>query len=109
LDGILIGMNKFFLTLSAFAMIVSVTVCVSHAHATIDTEISISIDDHNHQDDSLSGNSCDMSCGGCCVHHAIALYGANDLASADRAELLMPDTALLVSDVIYDLKRPPRV
>jgi hypothetical protein len=102
-------MSKFLLTLSAFAMIVSVTVCISHAHATIDTEISISIDDHNHEDDSQSSNSCDMSCGGCCVHHAIALHGASDLASADKSELLMPDTALLVSDVIYGLKRPPRV
>ena len=104
-------MSKLFLILSAFAMIVSVTVCASHvAHASVDTdtEISISIDADNSEDTSLGSDGCDMSCGGCCIHHAFDTSQGNNLASAGKGKLLMPDTTLLVSDFIYDLKRPPK-
>ncbi len=104
-------MNKFFLILSAFALIVSVTVCASHsAHASVDTEseISISIDADSPSDTSLGSNGCDMSCGGCCVHHVINTYGISTLASVGKGQLLMPDTDLFVSDFIYGLKRPPK-
>ena len=104
-------MSKFFLILSAFALIVSVTVCASHAaHASVDTdtEISISVDADSSEDTSLGSNGCDMSCGGCCIHHAIDTSHSNNLASAGQGKLLMPDTTLFVSDVISGLKRPPR-
>ena len=92
-------------------MIVSVTVCVSHAaHADVDTgsELSISIDADSSEDTSLGSNGCDMSCGGCCVHHAIDTSHSGNLASTDDGKLLMPDTTLFVSDFIYGLKRPPK-
>ena len=92
-------------------MIVSVTVCASHvAHASVDTdtEISISIDADSSEDTSLDSNGCDMSCGGCCIHHAIDTSHSNNLASAGKGKLLMPDTTLFVSDFIYGLKRPPK-
>jgi len=93
-------------------MIVSVTVCVSHAaHADVDTgsELSISIDADSPEDTSLGSNGCDMSCGGCCVHHAVnTSHGNSDLASLSKGKLLMPDTTLFVSDFIYGLKRPPK-
>ncbi len=105
-------MSKFFLILSAFAMIVSVTVCVSHAaHADVDTgsELSISIDADSPEDMSLGSNGCDMSCGGCCIHHAVnASHGNSDLASLSKGKLLVPDTTLVMSDFIYGLKRPPK-
>ena len=105
-------MNKFFLILSAFALIVSVTVCASHvAHASVDTdtEISISIDADSSEDTSMGSSGCDMACGGCCVHHATnTSHGASDLTSVGKGQLLMPDTTLFVSDVIYGLKRPPK-
>ena len=92
-------------------MIVSVTVCVSHAaHADVDTgsELSISIHADSSEDTSLSSDGCDMSCGGCCIHHAIDTSHSNSLASAGNGKLLMPDTNLFVSDFIYGLKRPPK-
>lgn len=105
-------MSKFFLILSAFALIVSVTVCASHsAHAGVDTdtEISTSIDIDNQGDTSLGSNGCDMTCGGCCVHHATnTSHGISDLTSVGKGQLLMPDTTLFVSDFIYGLKRPPK-
>ena len=104
-------MSRFFLILSAFAMIVSVTVCVSHAaHADVDTgsELSISIDADSSEDTSLGSNGCDMSCGGCCVHHAIDTSHGSNLASTGDGKLSMPDTTLFVSDFIYGLKRPPK-
>lgn len=104
-------MSKFFLILSAFAMIVSSMVCLSHAHADVNTgsELSISIDADSSEDTSLGDNGCDMSCGGCCVHHAVnTSHGNSDLASLSKGKLLMPDTTLFVSDIIYGLKRPPK-
>ena len=105
-------MSKFFLILSAFALIVSVTVCASHsAHASVDTdkEMSVSIDADSPDDNSLGSNGCDMSCGGCCVHHVIhTSHGVSTLASDGKGQLLMPDTNLFVSDFIYGLKRPPK-
>lgn len=92
-------------------MIVSVTVCASHvAHASVDTntEISISVDADSSEDTSLGSNGCDMSCGGCCVHHATNTPHSENLASAGKGKLLMPDTTLFVSDFIYGLKRPPK-
>ncbi|MCB1559454.1 MAG: hypothetical protein KDJ50_11080 [Alphaproteobacteria bacterium] len=106
-------MSKFFLILSAFALIVSVTVCASHvAHASVDTntDVSISIDIDNQDDNSLGSNGCDMSCGGCCVHHATGTsHGTSDLLSVGKDQLFKLDTALFVSDFIYVLKRPPKV
>jgi hypothetical protein len=105
-------MSKFFLILSAFALIVSVTVCASHvAHASVDTntDISISIDIDNQNDNSLGSNGCDMSCGGCCVHHATGTpHGTSDLPSVGKDQLFKFDATLFVSDVIYGLKRPPK-
>ncbi len=105
-------MNKFFLVLSAFALIVSVTVCASHvAHASVDTDtdISISIDIDNQNDNSLGSIGCDMSCGGCCVHHAMdTAYSVQDIISVGKGQLLEPDTTLFVSEFIYGLKRPPK-
>jgi len=106
-------MSKFFLILSAFALIVSVTVCASHAaHASVDTdtEISISIDADGSSDNKLGSNGCDMLCGGCCVHHATGTsHGTSDLLSVGKDQLFKLDTALFVSDFIYVLKRPPKV
>lgn len=87
------------------------TVCVSHAHASVNTdaETSISIDADNSEDTFLGDSGCDMSCGGCCVHHAIDTLSKNsDLASLGKGKLFMPGTTLLVSDFIYGLKRPPK-
>ena len=106
-------MSKFFLILSAFALIVSVTVCASHAaHASdgrTSSEISISVDaDAPDDNTSLGSNGCDMSCGGCCVHHVIhSSHGASN-AVTGKDQLFMPDTTLFVSDFIYGLKRPPK-
>lgn len=97
--------------LSAFAMIVSVTVCASHvAHASVDTgsELSISIDADSSEDSSLGSNGCDMSCGGCCIHHAINMSHSDNIASVGNGKLLLPDTTMFVSDFIYGLKRPPK-
>ncbi len=105
-------MSKFFLILSAFALIVSVTVCASHvAHASVDTasEISANIDADSSDDNSLGSNGCDMTCGGCCVHHAMdTSYGIKDLVSVGKDQMLLPDTTLFVSDFMYGLKRPPK-
>lgn len=105
-------MSKFILLFTAFTMIVSVTVCASHAaHASVDTdtEISISVDADSSEDTSLGSNGCDMSCGGCCVHHATGTsHGTSDLLSVGKDQLFKLDTALFVSDVIYGLKRPPK-
>lgn len=105
-------MSKFFLILSAFAMIVSVTVCVSHAHADVDTgsELSISIDsDSPENSDSSGNNDSDIFCVGCCVHHAANIsHGNSDLASLSKGKLLVSDTTLVMSDFIYGLKRPPK-
>lgn len=106
----MITMNRFILTLSAFALIVSVTLCASHAHASVDNnpEISISIDVQNLDHDTLK-DSCDMSCGGCCVHHVIYYsHDLHNLISINKNKVLLPNTALFVSDVIYGLKRPPK-
>ena len=91
-------------------MIVSVMVCSSNGvYANVDNglELSISIDADSSEDTSLGGNGCDMSCGGCC-HLAVDASHSGNLASASDGKLLMPDTNLFVSDVIYGLKRPPR-
>ncbi len=104
-------MRKFFLVISTFAMIVSVTVCASHAHASVDNglEISVSTHDHSAKDNSLDNDGCDMSCGGCCLHHAIGNFQGNDkIISLAKHKLLLPEAQLLVSDVIYGLKRPPK-
>ena len=104
-------MSKLFLILSAFAMIVSVTVCASHvAHASVDTgsELSVNIDADSSEDSALGSNDCDMSCGGCCIHHAINMSHSDNIASAGNGKLLLRDTTLFVSDVISGLKRPPR-
>ena len=105
-------MNKFILLFTAFAMIVSATVYASHvAHASVDTdtEISISIDADSSEDTSLGSNGSDMACGGCCVHHAMnASFGIKDLTSMGKDKMLLPNTPLFVSDLIYDLKRPPK-
>ena len=105
-------MSKFFLLLSAFALIVSVTVCASHvAHASVDTdtEISISIDADSSEDTSLGNNGCDMACGGCCVHHAMnASFSVKDLTALGKDQMSLPNTPLFVSDLIYGLKRPPK-
>ena len=105
-------MSKFFLILSAFAMIVSVTVCASHAaHASVDTdtEISISIDVDGSSDNTLGSNGCDMSCGGCCVHHAMnTSFGVKDFIALGKDQMSLPNTPLFVSDLIYGLKRPPK-
>ncbi len=91
-------------------MIVSITVCVSHAHASIDTESehSMSIDADSSEDTSLGSNNCDMSCGGCCVHHAVETSHNANIVSVDDKNLLIPDTSIFVSDFIYGLKRPPK-
>lgn len=105
-------MSKFFLILSAFALIVSVTVCVSHsAHASVDsdTEISISIDADGSSDNKLGSNGCDMLCGGCCVHHAMnTSFGVKDFAVFGKDQMSLPNTSLIVLDLIYGLKRPPK-
>jgi len=105
-------MSKFFLILSAFALIVSVTVCVSHAaHASVDTdtEISISIDADGSSDNKLGSNGCDMLCGGCCVHHAMnTSFGVKDFAVLGKDQMSLPNTSLFVSDLIYGQKRPPK-
>tara|TARA_R110002124_G_scaffold149220_1_gene314927 strand:+ start:64659 stop:64964 length:306 start_codon:yes stop_codon:yes gene_type:complete len=100
-------------------MILSMTVCLSHAHAGVDannalnTEISISIDtdksSHNSHNENQGSSECEISCNGCCVHHALsAPRGPSNINAAVEIERLMPDTALYVSDVIDGLKRPPR-
>lgn len=104
-------MSKFFLILSAFAMIVSVTICASHAHASVDSasDISISIEIDNAGETSLGSNGCDMSCGGCCVHHAMSSSFVNsDFISLSKGKLLRSDGTLFVSDITYGLKRPPK-
>lgn len=104
-------MSKFFLVLSAFAMILSVMVCVSHVHASVDTntEISISIDVDDQDSNSLGSKGCDMSCAGCCVHHATNLSNAKSTTTSDKDKILIPDTTLFASNLIYSLKRPPKV
>ena len=105
-------MNKFILLFTAFAMIVSATVCASHAaHASVDTdtEISISIDADSSEDTSLGSNGSDMACDGCCIHHAMsASLGVKALTVTGKNKMLLPDTPLFVSDLIYGLKRPPK-
>lgn len=105
-------MSKFFLILSAFTLIVSVTVCASHvAHANVDnaSEISISIDADSSSDHALDSNGCEMSCGGCCVHHAMdTSHDVKDFASIGKNQMSLPDTNLFVSGFIYGLKRPPK-
>ena len=104
-------MSKFILLFTAFAMIVSATVCASHiAHASVDTdtEISISIDADSSEDSSLGSNGCDMACGGCCVHHAMASFDVKDLTALGKDQMSLPNTSLFVSDLIYVLKRPPK-
>jgi len=105
-------MSKFILVLSAFAMIVSVTVCVSHAHASVDnapSEISLDIDADAPEHNTLGSNSCDMACGGCCVHHAMdTSYGVNNFALIDSNPMRLLSSTLVASDYIYGLKRPPK-
>ncbi len=92
-------------------MIVSVTICASHAHASVENDIEISASSHDHStgNNSLDNDGCDMSCGGCCVHHLIGTFQGNDnIISLAKQKLLLPEAQLLVSDVIYGLKRPPK-
>ncbi|MGH1377039.1 MAG: hypothetical protein ACRBCK_11905 [Alphaproteobacteria bacterium] len=104
-------MSKFFLILPVFALIVSVTVCVSHAHASVETssEIAANIDATSHADHVSDVDGCDMSCGGCCFHHAMDIsYGVKDLISFAAHKVLLSDAILFVPDFVYGLKRPPK-
>lgn len=66
----------------------------------------MSIDADSPDDNSLGSNDCDMSCGACCVHHVVNSH--HGVSSVSKAQMLMPDTALFVSNFIYRLKRPPK-
>ena len=107
-------MSKFFLIFSMFAVIVSMTVCASHAHASLSTlsEIPVSvvtIDVDSQENSTSSGNDCGITCGGCCVHHLINTFDKpSNTGPMGKSKMLMPDTNISVSDIIYNLKRPPR-
>ena len=105
-------MRKVFLTFTVFAMIVSITISVAHAcvDADISHDISISqqLDDVNSNNPLNTANDCSIACDGCCVHHLITSHSEfnKEFMVIDKTILFEHD--LVVSDLSYGLKRPPK-
>lgn len=98
-------------TLLVFSLIVSVTVCASYvAHAGADTssELSVTVDIDNSNDNSLGDNSCEMACGGCCIHHAMDTTNDIKEVVSLKATAVSIYQSVFVSQSIHGLKRPPK-
>ena len=94
-----------------FSLIVSITVCASHvAHANVDTssEISVTVDVDNSNDNLLGDNSCDMACGGCCIHHAMGTASNVEKIESLNAKAVSSYPSIFVSQNTNGLKRPPK-
>lgn len=98
-------------TMLVFSLIVSITVCASHvAHANVEasSEISVTVDVDNSNDNLLGDNSCDMACGGCCIHYAMDT--ANNVENIEllNVKAISAYPSVFVSQNTNGLKRPPK-
>lgn len=104
-------MKKYFLIFTLFAMVFSVTLSVAHACTDIETSVEISathdIDSSDTDEAPLASHDCEMACGGCCIHH-ISTSSADTLIPSVSETPFPFELDVVLSDVAYGLKRPPK-
>lgn len=110
-------MSRFFLIFTLFAMVVSTTASLAHAHMDVESisGVYISIDsddvsDSTGDDAPVSNNDCDMMCSGSCLHAHLMFNSdqGGDLFMSAKGKIILSNTNHYFSDLIYDLKRPPK-
>jgi hypothetical protein len=106
-------MRRFLIALSLFALVVSVTASLAHAPTnSFNTQTHVSSDIDHSPDDPAYPDCCDMTCGGCGIHHHHHLaHGLNDafsLQASLKSQRAFGKELVYLSDFVYGLKRPPR-
>lgn len=109
-------MRKFLMILSVFALLVSLTVSLVHAE-TVCNGASSEICASQHMDnapdnDAAPDGCCDMTCGGCGMHHnhhmSSHMHDDFSLRVSGKDQRSLDRQQIHISDLIYGLKRPPK-
>ena len=108
-------MRKFMMLFSVFALLVSLSASLAHAEPHCNDVMPENcapqhMDDTSDKDGSPDG-CCDMSCGGCGMHHHISSH-VNDALSlkvSGKDQRVLEEQQIYLSNLIYGLKRPPKV
>lgn len=113
-----IKMRKLLMLFSVFALLVSLTASLVHAE-TVCNGASSEICDSQHMDnapdnDAAPDGCCDMACGGCGMHHhnhhmSSHMHDVFPLKVSGKDQRSLDRQLIYISDLIYGLKRPPKV
>ena len=98
---------------SMVALVFAVMTSAAHACMDISQKTSISAfsqdNDANGHDQSSSSYDCEMACGHCCVHHIMSNIDVSSLLPNLDAKLsAITESDIVLSDLVYGLKRPPK-